>query len=65
MRMTAHVAPAIARKFANPTLGAAMNIYESREGESPYSGLSCILLLLVAGFVAKLGVATQILHLAH
>ncbi len=65
MHMIAHLAPAIARKFAKPTLGTAMNIYERREGESPYSGLTCILLLLVAGFVAKLGVATQILHLAH
>jgi hypothetical protein len=40
---------------------------QSDKGSSPYSPLSCFLLLLVAGiFLAyKIDVANQLVHLAH
>jgi len=39
----------------------------SGKASSPYSPLSCFLLLLVAGilFAYKIGAADQLLHLAH
>jgi hypothetical protein len=43
-----------------------MNInIQGREGSSPYSALSCVVLLLAAGLFVKFGVAMQLLHLSH
>jgi len=43
------------------------NYFQRGKGESPYSPLSCFLLLLLAGiFVAyKIGAADQLFHLAY
>ena len=49
-------------------IGAVMKDHlQSDKGSSPYSSLSCFLLLLVAGiFLAyKIDAANQLLHLAH
>jgi len=42
--------------------GAVMNDQSDKKAESPYSALSCILLLLATGILVKTGAA---LHLCH
>ena len=41
-----------------------MNLY-AKKWDSMLSALSPVLLLLLAGFVAKLGVAAQLFHIAN
>ncbi len=35
------------------------------KGQSPYSALPCILLLLAAGIIVKFEIVTQLIHLGH
>jgi hypothetical protein len=38
---------------------------QTEKGASPYSVLPCVLLLLAAGLVVKIGVAAQLMHHVH
>jgi hypothetical protein len=42
----------------------AKNIHTNKSA-SPYSVLPCVLLLLAAGLLAKIGVAAQLIHHLH
>jgi hypothetical protein len=42
----------------------AKNI-QTEQGASPYSALPCVLLLLAAGLVVKIGVAAELIHHLH
>ena len=38
---------------------------KSDDGKSPFSGVACILLLLLAGILVKFAAFTPIFHIAH
>ena len=38
---------------------------KSDDGKSPFSGVACILLLLLAGILVKFAAFTPIFHVAH
>jgi len=44
---------------------AKVKTVQSDQGQSPYSALYCVLLLLAAGMFVKLAATNQMLHLIH
>ena len=37
----------------------------SDEGKAPYSGVACLIMILVAGILVKFAAFTPIFHIAH
>ena len=54
-------APSLVRKAKNSNLGRS----DDGSGQSPFSPLLCVLLLVGAGILVKFGPALQSFHLAH
>jgi hypothetical protein len=69
MASSAHIPQRLADRSRQNTLsigGVVMaKTIQTEKSASPYSVLPCVLLLLAAGLLVKIGVAAQLIHHVH